>query len=81
MADIISTCASSSVPISVRVMFRSAENGCKSKFIGLALDTIKTADKPVRYGKNNKYSYTDKLKHIGQGIERTVNIYCALSHS
>ena len=62
-------------------MFRSVENGCKSGFVGLAVDAIKTADKPVRYGKNNKYSYTDKPKHIGQGIERTVNIYCVLSHS
>ncbi|MDE7363959.1 MAG: hypothetical protein K2N27_03580 [Ruminococcus sp.] len=66
-------------PTSVKVMFYSAENGCKSGFVGLAVDAIKTADKPVKYGKNNKYSYTDKPKHIGQGFERIVNIYCALS--
>ena len=59
-------------------MFHSAGNGCKSRFLGLAVDAIKTADKPVKYGKNNKYSYTDKPKHIGQGSERTINIYCTL---
>ncbi|MDE6672469.1 MAG: hypothetical protein K2K16_09765 [Ruminococcus sp.] len=59
-------------------MFHSAENGYESGFVGLAVDAIKTADKPVRYGNNNKYSYTDKPKHIGQGFERTINIYCTL---
>lgn len=62
-------------------MLHSAENGCKPEFIGLALDVIKTTDKPVKYGENNKYSYTDKPKRIGQGSERIVNICCALSDS
>ena len=69
------------MPTSVRVMFHSAEKGCKSGFIGLAVDTIKTTDKPVKYGRSNKYSYTDRPKHIGQGSERIVNICCALSDS
>lgn len=47
-------------------------------FAGFLMDTIATADKPTRYGKNNKFTYSEQPTAIGQGSERTINIFCAV---
>jgi len=47
-------------------------------FTGFLVDTIKTTDKPTRYGKNNHFTYSEHPTIIGEGKERTINIYCAI---
>lgn len=51
----------------------------KSVFAGLFADVVKTADKPVRYGENNKYSYSEKPKYVRCGADRYINIYFIVS--
>lgn len=47
-------------------------------FLGFFFDTIKTTDKPTRYGKNNKFTYSEQPAIIGQGSERKINLYCVI---
>lgn len=79
IAEIISTCASSSVPISVTEMLHIVKISDKSIFVGLFADVVKTADKPVRYGENNKYSYSEKPESVRCGEDRYINIYYTVS--
>lgn len=37
-----------------------------------------TEDKPIRYGKNNHYTYAEQPTVIGQGSQRVINVYCAI---
>lgn len=59
-------------------MFHSPEMPENPLFTGFLVDTIKTTDKPTRYGKNNKFTYSEQPTVIGQGSERKINLYCAI---
>lgn len=50
----------------------------KTVFMGFLVDTINTTDKLTRYGKNNKFTYSEQPTLIGQGSERQINIYCTI---
>ena len=62
-------------------MFHFSKTLEKAVFTGFLVDEFKTVDKPTRYGKNNKYTYSDRPTAIGQGSERTINIYCAVQEA
>lgn len=47
-------------------------------FMGFWMGKFTTADKPVRYGENNHYTYAKQSTVIGQGVQREINIYCAI---
>lgn len=59
-------------------MFHSSEMPSEPLFTGFWVDVIKTTDKPTRYGKNNHFTYSEHPTLIGEGKERTINIYCAI---
>ena len=59
-------------------MFHLSEMPSEPLFAGFWVDAIKTTDKPTRYGKNNHFTYSEHPTLIGEGNERTINIYCAI---
>lgn len=62
-------------------MFHFSKAPENAVFTGFLVDKFKTMDKPTMYGKNNKYTYSDCPTTIGQGSERTINIYYAVSEA
>ena len=65
-------------PTRASEMLHFQETPQSGLFAGFLMDTIATADKPTRYGKNNKFTYSEQPTAIGQGSERTINIFCAV---
>jgi hypothetical protein len=65
-------------PTEASEMLHFQETPQSGLFAGFLMDTIATADKPTRYGKNNKFTYSQQPTVIGQGSERTINIFCAV---
>ena len=59
-------------------MLHSSEMPENPLLTGFFVDTIKTMDKPIRYGKNNKFTYSKQPTVIGQGSERKINLYCVI---
>lgn len=65
-------------PTEASEMFHFSKMPERAVFTGFLVDEFKTVDKPIRYGKNNQYTYSDRPTAIGQGSERKINIYCVV---
>jgi hypothetical protein len=59
-------------------MFHLPKSPEQPLFMGFWMGKFTTADKPVRYGENNHYTYAEQPTVIGQGSQREINIYCAI---
>lgn len=59
-------------------MFHFPKSSEQPLFMGFWMGGFMTADKPVRYGENNHYTYAEQPTVIGQGSQREINIYCAI---
>lgn len=66
------------MPTEASEMFHSLKMAEKPMFEGFLIDTLHTTDKLTRYGKNNKFTYSEQPTVIGQGSERKINLYCAI---
>lgn len=65
-------------PTEASEMAHSAEIAENPLFTGFWVDTVSTSDKLVKYGKNNKFLYSEQPTVIGQGSQREINIYCTV---
>ena len=74
IADIISICASSSVPREASEMFHSTNPA----FCGLLVHSLKTSDKVLKYGENNRVDFSEHPTVVKRGSVRTINIYAAV---
>ena len=78
MVATISKCASSSVPREASEMFHSANSAQNSAFRGLWVYSLKTLDKVLKYGENNKVDFSEHPTVVKRGSVRTINIYAAV---
>jgi len=75
MAEIISICASSSVPISVSEMFQNEKIPNKLYDNGLLIYTIRSNERIIRYGKRNKFEHDAEPVTTKSDRERIINLY------
>ena len=78
MAPIISRWPSSSVPREASEMFHSANSVQNPAFRGLWIHSLKTSDKVLKYGENNKVDFSEHPTVVKRGSVRTINIYAAV---
>ena len=71
-------CAKPSVPREASEMFHSANSAQNSAFRGLWVHSLKTSDKVLKYGENNKVDFSEHPTVVKRGSVRTINIYAAV---
>lgn len=59
-------------------MFHFPKSPEQPLFMDFWIGEFTTEDKPIRYGKNNHYTYAEQPTVIGQGSQRVINVYCAI---
>ena len=59
-------------------MFHSANSAQNSAFRGLWVHSLKTSDKVLKYGENNKVDFSEHPTVVKRGSVRTINIYAAV---
>ena len=59
-------------------MFHSANLVQNSAFRGLWVHSLKTSDKVLKYGENNKVDFSEHPTVVKRGSVRTINIYAAV---
>ncbi len=59
-------------------MFRSTNSAQNSAFRGLWVHSLKTSDKVLKYGENNKVDFSKHPTAVKRGSVRTINIYVAV---
>ena len=59
-------------------MFYSANSAQNSTFRGLWVHSLKTSDKVLKYGENNKVDFSEHPTVVKRGSVRTINIYAAV---
>ena len=59
-------------------MFRSANSAQNPAFRGLWVHSLKTSDKVLKYGENNKVDFSEHPTIVKRGSVRTINIYAAV---
>ena len=59
-------------------MFHSANSVQNSAFRGLWIHSLKTSDKVLKYGENNKVDFSEHPTVVKRGSVRTINIYAAV---
>ena len=78
MAATISMCPNSSVPREASEMFHSTNSAQNPAFRGLWVHSLKTSDKVLKYGENNKVDFSEHPTVVKRGSVRTINIYAAV---
>ncbi len=59
-------------------MFHSANSVQNPAFRGLWIHSLKTSDKVLKYGENNKVDFSEHPTVVKRGSVRTINIYAAV---
>jgi hypothetical protein len=59
-------------------MFHSTNSVQNPAFRGLWVHSLKTSDKVLKYGENNKVDFSEHPTVIKRGSVRTINIYAAV---
>lgn len=59
-------------------MFHSANSAQNPAFRGLWVHSLKTSDKVLKYGENNKVDFSEHPTVVKRGSVRTINIYAAV---
>lgn len=59
-------------------MFHSANLAQNSAFRGLWVHSLKTSDKVLKYGENNKVDFFEHPTVVKRGSVRIINIYAAV---
>ena len=59
-------------------MFHSANSVQNPAFRGLWVHSLKTSDKVLKYGENNKVDFSEHPTVVKRGSVRTINIYAAV---
>ena len=65
-------------PTEASEMFHIGKSAEKPYFNGFLLHTLKTTDKVLRYGENNRVDFYEHPTVVQRGDERTTNIYAAV---
>lgn len=67
-----------SMPREASEMFHSANSVQNPAFRGLWIHSLKTSDKVLKYGENNKVDFSEHPTVVKRGSVRTINIYAAV---
>lgn len=59
-------------------MFHNANSAQNPAFRGLWVHSLKTSDKVLKYGENNKVDFSEHPTVVKRGSVRTINIYAAV---
>lgn len=59
-------------------MFHSTNSAQNPAFRGLWVHSLKTSDKVLKYGENNKAGFSEHPTVVKCGSVRTINIYAAV---
>ncbi len=59
-------------------MFHFANSAQNPAFRGLWVHSLKTSDKVLKYGENNKVDFSEHPTVVKRGSVRTINIYAAV---
>ena len=59
-------------------MFHSTNSAQNPAFRGLWVHSLKTSDKVLKYGENNKVDFSEHPTVVKRGSVRTINIYAAV---
>lgn len=59
-------------------MFHSSNSAQNSAFRGLWVHSLKTSDKVLKYGENNKVDFFEHPTVVKRGSVRIINIYAAV---
>ena len=59
-------------------MFHSANSVQNPAFRGLWIHSLKTSDKVLKYGENNKVDFSEHPTVVKRGSVRTINIYATV---
>lgn len=59
-------------------MFHSTNSAQNPAFCGLWVHSLKTSDKVLKYGENNRVDFSEHPTVVKRGSVRTINIYAAV---
>ena len=66
------------VPREASEMFHSTNSAQNPAFCGLWVHSLKTSDKVLKYGENNRVDFSEHPTVVKRGSVRTINIYAAV---
>ena len=66
------------IPREASEMFHSTNSAQNPAFCGLWVHSLKTSDKVLKYGENNRVDFSEHPTVVKRGSVRTINIYAAV---
>ena len=66
------------LPREASEMFHNTNSSQNPAFCGLWVHSLKTSDKVLKYGENNRVDFSEHPTVVKRGSVRTINIYAAV---